>query len=115
MGRLLWGRGIAGILLAEEPFERIQTVGPDAFIEAQPLVSAGERSRVEAAPMGAAANLAPDQPGVLQRLDVLRGGCERDRKGLRQPARRSFASRECPKHAPTGGTAEDVKDGVELK
>ena len=32
--------------------------------------------------VGPAAHLAPDQPGVLERLDVLRGGGERDRERL---------------------------------
>ena len=36
--------------------------------------------------MGAAAHLAPDQPGMLERLDVFRGGRQRDREGLRELA-----------------------------
>jgi len=71
-------RGFACALLPEEPFERIQTVGPEALVEVQPPVGAGERSGVETAQMGAAAHLAPDQPGFLQRLNVFRGGLERD-------------------------------------
>src|SRR5215212_352565 len=85
------GGGFGWVLLAEKAFENVQTVGPEALVEAQPLVSAGERSRVEAAQMGAAAHLATDQPGVFQRLDMLRGGRERDREGFRELAYRSFA------------------------
>jgi hypothetical protein len=74
---------LAHVLHAEELFEHIQAVDPEALVEAQPLVGTGERSGGEAAQMGAAADLATDQPGVLQRLDVLRSGRERDREGLR--------------------------------
>ena len=103
------------VLLAEEPFEHIQTVGPEALVEAQPLVGAGERSGVEAAQMGAAAHLATDQPGVLQRLDVLRGGRERDSEGFRKLAYRSLATGEFAKHPPARGVAEGVKDGIQLR
>src|SRR5260370_1041347 len=65
------GGGFARVLLAKETFEHIQTVSPEALVEAQPFVGAGEWSGVEAAEMGAAAHLAPDQSGVLQRLYVL--------------------------------------------
>src|SRR5712692_7166930 len=78
MTSFLEGGRLAFVLLAEEPFEQIQPLGPETLVEAQPLVGAGERSGVEAAQMGAAAHLATDHPGVLQRLDVLRGGRERN-------------------------------------
>ena len=105
---------MACVLLAQEALEHIQTVGPEALVEAQPLVGAGERSGVEAAEMGAAAHLAADQPGVLQRLDVLRGGRERDREGFGELADRSLAAGELAKHPPPRGVAERVKDGIEL-
>ena len=44
--------------------------------------------------MGAAAHLAADQPGVLQRLDVLGRGGERHREGLGQLADRPLAAGE---------------------
>ena len=64
--------------------------------------------------MGAAAHLATDQPGVLQRLDVLRGGRERDREGFRKLAYRSLAAGKLAKHPPARGVAEGVKDGIQL-
>ena len=64
--------------------------------------------------MRAAAHLAPDQPGVLQRLDVLGGGCERDRERLGELAHRPLAAGEVAKHPPPRGVAERVKDGVQL-
>jgi hypothetical protein len=76
---------LAFVLFAEELFEHIQTLGPEALVEAQPLVGAGERSGVEAAQMGAAAHLATDQPGVLQRLSWL-SSTSRDRCTHDNPA-----------------------------
>ncbi len=75
----------------------------------------GERSGVEAAKVGAAAHLASDQPGVLERLDVLRGGRERDSEGLGQLADRSLVVGEFAKHPPACGVAEGVKDGIQLR
>ena len=98
---------------AQEPFEHIEPVGPEALVEAQPLVGAGERSGVEAAQVGAAADLATDQPGVLQHLDVLGGGRERDREGFCQLAHRSLAAREVAEHLPPRGIAEGMKHRAE--
>ena len=64
--------------------------------------------------MGAAAHLATDQPGILQRLDVLRGGRERDREGLRELAHRSLAVGEFAQHLPARGVAEGMKDRAQL-
>ena len=63
--------------------------------------------------MGAAADLAPEKPGLLQHLDVLRGGRQRDREGLRQLAHRALAAAEIAEHPPPGGIGEGVEDGVE--
>ena len=103
------------VVRAQEPVEQIQTVGPEALVEGQPLVRAGEPPGGEAAQMGAAAHLAPDEPGVFQRLDVLRGGRERDRKGFRKLTDRSLATGEFAKHPSARGVAEGVKDGIELR
>jgi hypothetical protein len=64
--------------------------------------------------MGAAAHLAADQPGFLQRLDVLRGSRERHGEGFRQLANRSLATGEVAKHPPARGVAEGMKDGTQL-
>ena len=110
-----WGWGFACVLLAEEPFEHVQTVGPEALVEAQPLVGAGERPGLEAAQMGAAAHLAADQPGVLQRLDVLRGRRRSDiangvARAGRPCVRRPASSRSIGRRV---GVAEGVEDGIE--
>ena len=65
--------------------------------------------------VGAAAHLATDQSGVLERLDVLRGGRERDREGFGELADRALAARELAKHPPPRGVAEGVKDGIEFE
>ena len=64
--------------------------------------------------MGAPADLAMDQPGVLQRLDVLRGGRERDREGFGKLTHRPLAAGEFAKHPPARRVAEGVKDEVKL-
>ena len=62
--------------------------------------------------MGATAHLAPDQPGVFERLDVLRGRRERDRERLRKLADRSLPGASS-KHPPTSFVAESMKDSVQ--
>jgi hypothetical protein len=104
---------LACVLLAEEAFEAIQTVGPEAFVEAQPLLGAGERAGIKAAQVGAATNLAADQPGTLQCLDVLRGGREGDCEGLGKVTYRSLTTGKVAQHLPTCGIAEGMEDGVE--
>ena len=64
--------------------------------------------------MGAPAHLAPDQAGVFQRLDVLRGRRERNGERLRELADRPLAGGEFAQHPAAGGVAEGVKDGGEL-
>src|SRR5438445_10854352 len=103
-------QGFALILRAEEPFEHLQTVGPEALVEAQPLVGAGERSGVEAAQMSAPAHFATDQSGVLQSLDVLRGRGERHREGLSKLAYRSFTAGQFAKHPPARAVTQGMKD-----
>ena len=88
----LAGRGFLFVLLAEEPIEDVEARGPEALVEAQPLMRGLERSRIEATEMGASAHLALDQSGAFQDLDVLRGRRERDGEGLERAGRR-FARR----------------------
>src|SRR5262245_61471467 len=109
------GGGGAGVLRAEEAFEHLQPVGPEALVEAEPLVGAGERAGGEAAQMRAAAHLAPEQPGVLQHLDVLRGRRERDREGGCQLADRTRTLGEVAQHLPARGVAKGMKNGIELR
>ena len=106
---------MAFVLCAEKLLEDIQTLGPEAFVEPEPLVRARKRSRVEAAHMGAPTHLAADQPRILQRLDVLRGGRERHREGVRKLAYGSLANSQFAKHLPARGVAKGVKDGVQLR
>src|SRR5208283_2078650 len=109
------GRAVAGVLLAQEPLENVEPAGPEALVEAQPVVGAGERPRVEPAPVRAPAHLAPDEPGVLERLDVLRRRRQRNRERLGELGHRPLAAGEFPKHPPPCGVAEGVEDGVERR
>jgi hypothetical protein len=104
----------AAVFFAEQPFELVQTFGPEALVKAQPLMGAGERSGIEAAEMRAAAHLAAEQPGVLQHLDVLRSGRERDGERFGKLADGALAAGEIAKHVPARGVAEGVEDGVQL-
>lgn len=73
----------------------------------------GERSGVEAAEMSASANLAADQAGPLERLEMLGGGGERNRKRRGELADRSLPARELAQHPPAGRIAERVEDDIE--
>ena len=90
-------------------------LGPEAPIEAQPLMGTGERTRGQVAQMRAAAHLATDQPGFLQHLDVLRGRRKRDREGCRQLADRALALGKFAQHPPACSVAEGMKDGIQLR
>ena len=103
----------SNVFFAEQPVEDVEALGPEALVEAQPLERAGERSGIEAADMGAAAHLAADQPGMLQRLDVFRGGGERNRKRFGELAHGAFAVGQLAQHLPARGVAERVEDRVE--
>src|SRR6202171_5607210 len=106
---------MAGVRFAEEPVERIQTVGPEALIEVQPLMGARERSGIEPAQMCAAPHLAAGQTGALASLDVLRRRRERDGERLGKLADGAFAAGELAEHLPARGVAEGVKNGIELR
>jgi hypothetical protein len=100
--------------LTEELFQHIQTIDPEALVKTQPLVSAGKRSGRQAAQMGAPSHLATNQPGILQYLDVLRGGRKRDIEGFCKLANGSLALGQLEQHLPTRGVAERTKYGIQL-
>jgi hypothetical protein len=64
--------------------------------------------------MGASADLAMDQSGVLERLDVFRCRRERHGKGLSELAHGALTSGELAQHPPARGIAESMEYGVEL-
>ena len=64
--------------------------------------------------MGAAAHLAADEAGVLERLDVLRGGGQRDGERLGELPDRALPAGERAEHPAAGGVAEGVEDRVEF-
>ena len=105
-------RRFVRILCTKKALERIQAVSPEALVKAQPLVGAGEWSRVEAAQMSASAHLTKDQSRVLQHFDVLRGPCKRHRKRLGKLAYRSLTADQFAKHPPARGVAQGMKDNI---
>ena len=46
------GRAEFCVLLAQEPFEQVEAIGPESLVEAQPFMRGGERPGIEAAPDG---------------------------------------------------------------
>src|SRR5690606_26432297 len=104
----------AGIVLAQQPLQLIQTTAPEALVKSQPFMGAGQRTRYEAAEMRAPAHVAADQASAFQRLDVL-GGCgKRDGEGFGKLAHRALAIRKLAQHAPPRRIAEGVENGVQF-
>ena len=94
----------------DEPFDpRI----PEAFVGAQPVVGASERSRVDAAVVDAPANGAFHEPGSFQRLDVLRGRGERHPVWRRELADGVLTLGKSLEHGPPGLVTECSEDEVE--
>ena len=84
--------GFAGVVFTEQPVEDIEAAGPELFVEAEPLVGAGEGAGFEPADMRAALHFTADEAGALKRLDVLGGRRQRHGKGLGKLAHRAFAT-----------------------
>jgi len=106
----LW---LARILIAQQPFEHVEAIGPEALVEAQPFVSAGQRAGIEPAIMGPTAHIAPDQPCIFQGLDMLGGRGERYGEGLGKLADGAFPICEIAQHPPPGRVTQRMKDIVE--
>src|SRR5690606_39789620 len=68
----------------QKPRQDVEPVGPETLVEGQPLMGAGQRSRLQSAEMRAAAHLAPDQAGIFQHLYVFGSGCQRHVERLGQ-------------------------------
>ena len=82
------GLGGGAGLLQQQVFKRIQPACPEVLVKTQPLLGAGQWAEDQPAQVGAAPHLALDQPGALQRLDVLGRGGQRDGKRFGQLAHR---------------------------
>ena len=108
-----WCGGSAGLLL-QQAFKRIQPACPEVLVLTQPLLGAGQWAGVQAAQVGAAAHLALDQPGALQRLDVPGRGRQRDGKRFGQLAYRLLAASQASQHLAARGVAQRVVCGVQL-
>ena len=102
------------VLLAEEPIEHIEARGPEALVEAQPFVRGLERSRIEAAHVGAPAHLARISPAPSRTLMCFEAAASEMAKGSRELAHSSLPGGKLEKHPPAGRIAQRMKDGTEL-
>ena len=94
----------------DEPFDpRV----PKAFVAAEPVVGALERSRVDAAVVDAPADGAVHQPGPFQRLDVLRGRRERHPVWRRELADGVLTLGKSLEHGAAGLVSDCAEDAVE--
>lgn len=75
----------------------------------------GERSGLQAADMGPPADLAADQAGGFEYLDMFRRRGERHREGLGELADGAVPGGEITDHLPPRRVAERVEDGIELE
>src|SRR5438067_237580 len=99
--------------MAEQLDEPCDARIPEAFVAAEPVVGALERSRVDAAVVDAPAHRAVHEPGPLQRLDVLRGRGERHAIGRRELAHGVLTLGKTPEHRAPGVIAEGAENTVE--
>ena len=106
---------LARILVAQKPFEHVEPIGPEALIEAQPFIGAGQRAGIEPAIMGATAHVAPNQPRIFQSLDMLGGRGERYREGLGQLADGAFATGKIAQHPPPSRIAQRMENIIEAR
>src|ERR1700694_5315084 len=105
------GRVVVGVAeQLDEPFDpRI----PEAFVAAQPVVGARQRSRVDAAIVDAPADGAFHEPGSFERLDVLRCRGERHPIWRRELADGVLTLGKSLEHGPPGLVTECAVDEVE--
>ena len=106
---------LARILVAQKPFEHAEAIGPEALVEAQPFVRAGQRAGIEPAIMGPTAHIAPDQPRIFQSLDMLGGRGERYGERRGELADRAFATGEIAQHPPPSRIAQRMEYIIEAR
>jgi len=111
--RFSFGVGRVVVRVAEQLDEPLNPRIPEAFVAAQPVVGARERSRVDAAVVDAPADGAFHEPGSFQRLDVLRGRGERHPIWRRELANSVLTLGKSLEHGPPGVVTKCAEDEVE--
>jgi hypothetical protein len=101
--------------MAEQLDEPLDSRIPEAFVAAQPVVGALERSRVDATVVDAPADGAFHEPGSFQHLDVLRGRGERHPIWRRELADGVFTLGESLEHGPSSLVTECAENDVEAR
>lgn len=99
--------------MAQQFREPLDPCIPEPLIPAEPIVGALERPRIDAAVVDPATHGAFDEPGLLERLDVLRGGRERHAMWCGELGNCLFTSGEPFQHRAPGGVAECPENAVE--
>lgn len=99
--------------MAEELGEPLDARVPEPFVGAQPVVGAGEGTRVDADVVDPAADGALHQPRPFERLDVLRCRGERHLVRRGELADGVLAAGEALEHGAAGMVAEGAEDEVE--
>jgi hypothetical protein len=100
------------VFRAQKAIEGVEPVCPEALVERKLLHRPLQRRRLEMADMGAPADLAANEAGLLEYADVLRCRRQRHRKRSGQFSDASLAVGEDAQHLPTGCVAQCMKDLV---
>ena len=72
-------------------------------------------SRVQMAKMRPSLDLAPDQPGILERLDVLGRGCQRNVERLRELPHGPCTAAQVVQHPAAGRIAQGMEDRIHIE
>jgi hypothetical protein len=104
-----------GFRLARFTFESVEAIGPEALIEAQPLVCLRQAVGVEAAKVLPSLHGPAHEACALERLYVLGGAGERHAQGSSQVADRQFAAGKTAQHSSPRRVGESMEDSVEMR
>ncbi len=99
--------------MAEQFAEAIDPRIPQAFVLAEPMVGALQRSWIDAAVVDAPADGALDESGSFQRLDVLRSRSKRHPIGCSELSHGVLARGESREHGTPSVVAQRTEDGIE--
>src|SRR5918993_4370249 len=117
--RIAWSssvtfRVVIGAVAVEDPVERVELLVPVALVEPQPLVRAGQRSRIEPTDVPPTHHGAPDETCSLEDLQVLGGRGQRHLQRLGQLADGQLPIGQPAEHVPSRVVRERVEHRVQL-
>src|SRR5688500_16824469 len=100
--------------MAQQRLECVESLGPETLVEIEPFARASERARIEPTVVRAPLHRPANQPGPLERANVLGGGCERHLERRGKFADGMFARSEAAQHAAAGRVRERVKYRIQV-